>query len=75
MLSSYTLQCTMLQLVYSTLKYEFLVGMSVYVLACVIPPTANLPTTILTPRFASRQKTAYCRDRRFYLTQKVSTSI
>ncbi len=64
---------------YSTLKCGFCVGMSVSVLVCVNPPTANLPNSILTPRVASwwktyriaameSQQTNWVRDSRFYLT-------
>jgi len=45
---------------YSTLKCVFCVRMSVFVLVCVIPPTANLTNSVLTGRLASWWKTAYC---------------
>ncbi len=38
---------------YSALKCVFRVGMSVFVLVCVIPPTANLPNSISTHQVAS----------------------
>ncbi len=44
---------------HSTLKYVFCVGMSVFVLVCVVPPTANLPNSILTPQAASWRKTQH----------------
>ncbi len=50
---------TVLQPVVLFWKCAFCVGMSVFVLVCVIPPTYSLPRNISTPRVASLQKTQH----------------